>query len=92
MHLFIPLEGGREYALNLGLFAKVVVAECSHSVAPSKVELKLKKAVNGKWDSLEGSGAGEITQAMGELPEEPKPSKQVGTSPRRPTDAQLPAN
>ncbi len=65
------------YALRLGLFATVEASKCSHAVSPSKVELKLAKRVSGKWDALEGSGAGEITQTLADVPSEPKPSKKV---------------
>ena len=57
----IKLDSGSEYVLALSLFHKAIPAECKFSVSASKVELKLKKAVPGKWESLEGDGAAELT-------------------------------
>merc|ERR550514_275253 len=52
----IKLASAAEYQLGLSLFHKIVPAECKTSVGSAKVELKLKKLVPGKWDTLEGTG------------------------------------
>ena len=53
--------------LSLSLFHKVVPDECSYSVGTAKVEIKLKKQIPGKWESLEGSGE-EAVQTMNAPP------------------------
>jgi len=50
-----------KYELYLHLFAKVLASECKLSVGTAKIELKLKKKVAGKWDTLEGDGSGDAT-------------------------------
>lgn len=48
------VEGMPQYNLHMDLFKKIVPTECSFTVSPSKVEIKLKKAVSReKWESLE---------------------------------------
>lgn len=48
------VEGMPQYNLHLDLFKKIVPEECSFTISPSKVEIKMKKAVSReKWDSLE---------------------------------------
>jgi hypothetical protein len=57
---------------------QVIAAECKHSVSASKVELKLKKLVPGKWESLEGSGDADVTMmAAVPLEEHKQPSNKV---------------
>ena len=63
----IQLESSAEYCLCLGLFQKVVAKECKYSVSNAKVELKLKKQLPGKWESLEGTGDCEV-QSMNAAP------------------------
>lgn len=57
----IKLSSGSDYVLSLSLYHKVLPGECKFSVSPSKVEIKLKKAAAGKWESLEGDGGAELT-------------------------------
>lgn len=77
----VKLPGGSaEYQLHLSLFAQIVPTECSHEVGPAKIEIKLKKAVAAKWDSLEGSGEGGLTTFL-------PPSAQAGPSTPAPDDA-----
>jgi suppressor of G2 allele of SKP1 len=56
----VSLRGGAgaEYQLHLELFAQIDVTACAHTVDASRVEIKLKKAVAAKWDTLEGTGEG----------------------------------
>ena len=44
------------------MFSKINVAECSWSAGSVKIEIKMKKAVEGKWDRLEDTGDGGIQQ------------------------------
>ena len=60
------------------LASQVVPSECKLTVGTAKVELKLKKAVAGKWESLEGTGEAEV-QTMNAAP------------PAKPVDEALPA-
>lgn len=55
----LALPGGSEYAMDLNLFAEVLPAEKVVTFMPTKVELKLTKAVGGvMWPSLEPGKAG----------------------------------
>jgi len=62
---------------------QVVAAECKFSVGSSKVELKLKKLVPGKWETLEGTGEAEVQTMNAAPPAQPPdeatvvPSKKV---------------
>jgi len=58
----IAMEGGGVYKLNLSLYHQLDLAACKYEVKKPKVELTLKKQVAGKWDALEGSGSGELSQ------------------------------
>jgi len=61
LEVTIDFGDAGKYALGLSLFSKVVPAECTFAIAPSKVEVKLKKAVAGKWEKLEGDGSGGVS-------------------------------
>jgi len=63
----IVLDSSAEYQLSLSLFHKIVPSECKFSVGSAKVELKLKKLVPGKWESLEGTGEAAV-QMMNAAP------------------------
>ena len=54
MEVNIALPENRTYPLNLGLFSKINVAESSWGVSA------MRRAVDGKWDTLEGKGDGGI--------------------------------
>lgn len=79
----VTLESSAEYQLSLSLFHKVVAKECKFSVGSSKVELKLKKLVPGKWETLEGTGEAEVQTMNAAPPAQPPdeatvvPSKKV---------------
>lgn len=80
----VKLAGmGSEYQLHLSLFAQVETSECSHTVTPAKIEVKLKKAVAAKWDSLEGTGEGGIP-AYQQQAAQPGPSMAMDDTPSRP--------
>ena len=78
----IVLESSAEYQLSLSLFHKVVPSECKYSVGTAKVELKLKKQVPGKWETLEGTGEAEV-QTMNAAP--PPPTVAEGDGPVAPS-------
>ena len=42
-----------QYTLHFNLLKSIVPEECSFNVSTTKVEIKMKKAVSEKWDSLE---------------------------------------
>jgi len=65
----IKLEGGELYKLSLHLYQRISPPDCRWSVSPTKVELKLKKFLPGKWENLEGSGE-EKVQAINAVPSE----------------------
>jgi len=76
----IKLESsGAEYALSLSLFHRVIPGECKYSVVASKVELTLKKATPGKWESLEGDGQAEVAA----MPAPPKPEAAAAVVPSK---------
>ena len=65
----IKLESGSEYCLSLSLFHKVLTAECKFTVSASKVELKMKKAVAGKWETLENDGTIDVSAPLATMDE-----------------------
>ena len=76
----IKLDGGSEFLHTFTLFSKIIPGESKFTVGPAKIELKLKKAVAGKWDTLEGSGDADVTATvMASIPDEAvkPPSKKV---------------
>jgi len=75
----IVLESSAEYQLSLSLFHKVIASECKFSVGTVKVELKLKKLVPGKWETLEGTGEAEV-QSMNVAPPAPADVSEAGPS------------
>jgi len=87
VEVVIGLEGGAEYRLGLSLFHKVLPAECKYSVSPSKVELTLKKHTAGKWESLEGTGSGELSQIAAVPDAQAPPSKSVYSGSKKDWDA-----
>lgn len=42
-----------QYTLHFNLVKAIVPEECTFTVSPTKVEIKLKKLVNEKWETLE---------------------------------------
>lgn len=78
----VKLGPNCEYQLDLSLFAQVEPAECSHTVGPAKVEVRLKKAVATKWDALEGTGEGGLA-AYQQRPEQAGASS-AADAPARP--------
>jgi len=57
--LTIDFDEMPRYELTLHTFAKIEAPDCKHTVGATKIELKLKKQVAGKWEKLEGDGRGE---------------------------------
>lgn len=50
------VEGMPQYNLHLDLFKKIIPDDCNYTVSPSKVEIKMKKAVSReKWEALEAA-------------------------------------
>lgn len=48
------LPNGSDYSLELDLAHSVSPSQCSHKVLPSKIEVKLKKCEDIRWQALEG--------------------------------------
>lgn len=56
----IQLSAGKEFQLDLELFAPVIPEESEYKIRSNKVEIRLKKASNVKWSSLECKSSGEV--------------------------------
>ncbi|KAK7866437.1 hypothetical protein R5R35_008964 [Gryllus longicercus] len=48
------LPNGSDYSLELDLAHNVNPAQCTHKILPSKIEVKLKKCDDIRWQALEG--------------------------------------
>jgi suppressor of G2 allele of SKP1 len=81
----LPNASNSTYVLDLEpLFSEIRVDECSHKVMGTKVEIRLRKKVDGvKWEALEGvvEESDKVFQVMGsveqERPSYPSSSKKV---------------
>ncbi|XP_046421395.1 protein SGT1 homolog isoform X2 [Neodiprion fabricii] len=62
------LPSGNEYSLELDLAHHLVTEQCSYKVAPSKIEIKLKKRDGLRWTVLEGNP--EIEDTVQPIPRE----------------------
>lgn len=58
----IVYPDGEEKKFTLSTWGEIVPSECRFTVTPSKVELQLKKKIQGRWASLESQDGAEKTQ------------------------------
>ncbi|XP_067012404.1 protein SGT1 homolog isoform X2 [Anabrus simplex] len=84
LSLTAKLPSGSDYSLELDLAHPVVPAQCSYKVLPSKIEVKLKKCDDIRWQMLEGDP---------EAPDVPQPIPQAFLNsgpPKYPSSASKP--
>ena len=52
VNVVVVVEGEKKVALNEKLYDDIIVDQSTSRITPTKIELKLKKAVNIQWDDL----------------------------------------
>ena len=58
----IVYPDGEEKRFTLATWGEILPSECKYTVTPSKVELQLKKKIQGRWASLESQDGVEKTE------------------------------
>jgi len=77
----VQLPSGGEYNLDIDLCDAIVPSSCSHTISPTKVEVRLVKKSPSHWPTLEkkegveAQGWASINNSMDTVPEYPTSSK-----------------
>lgn len=64
----LKLPDGSDYRLQLVLYRPIIPTESSYAITPSKLELKMAKALNIRWQKLEADPNTEAEMAVNSLP------------------------
>lgn len=64
----LKLPDGSDYRLQLILYRPIIASESTYAITPSKLELKMAKASNIRWQKLEADPTTEAEIAVNSLP------------------------